>query len=107
MDGGKAMSGDGKRAVEEIDVTYVANLARLELSKEERSRLGGQLHDIVGFVRQIGKLDLTGIEPTSHASSTVNVLRKDRIGKSLDREDVLANAPALAEGQFQVPKIVE
>ena len=94
-------------AIEQIDVAYVANLARVSLTEDEVRKFEGQLQQIVGFVRKIGQLDLTGIEPTSHATPIVNVFRKDAVRPGLDREAVLANAPAGGDGQFMVPKIVE
>ena len=90
-----------------IDVAYVAHLARLHLSSEETQAFQRQLDDILGYVRKIGELDLHDVEPTSHASLVQNVFRADCVKPSLRRDDVLANAPAQADGQFLVPKIVE
>jgi aspartyl-tRNA(Asn)/glutamyl-tRNA(Gln) amidotransferase subunit C len=90
-----------------IDVGYVAHLARLHLSQAERALLQGQLEQIVDFVRKIGELDLSGVEPTSHARVRTNVFRADQVTPGLTAEIVLANAPAQAHGQFAVPKIVE
>ncbi|MFO7871873.1 MAG: Asp-tRNA(Asn)/Glu-tRNA(Gln) amidotransferase subunit GatC [Kiritimatiellia bacterium] len=91
----------------EIDVAYVANLARLHLSDEELARFQEQLNDVVGYVDKIRELDLDGVEPTSHALAVKNVFRKDEVAGGLTREEILANAPAQAEGQFKVPKIIE
>lgn len=91
----------------EIDVAYVANLARLDLSAESRELFQRQLGTIVDYVRQIGELDLTGIEPTSHGQPIYNVFRADVERPGLDRERVLANAPARIGDEFKVPRIVE
>ena len=91
----------------EIDVAYVANLARLDLSAESRALFQRQLGTIVDYVRQIGELDLEGIEPTSHGQPIYNVFREDVERPSLDRERVLANAPARTGDEFKVPRIVE
>ena len=94
-------------ASDQIDVAYVANLARLHLSDEEIRTYQAQLEDIVGYVRQIGELDLEGIEPMSHAHPVLNVFREDEVRPGLPHEGVMANAPAAKSGQFIVPKIVE
>jgi len=93
--------------MDRIDVRYVARLARLNLTEEEARIFQGQLDHILGYVRQINTLDLAGIEPTSHARLLTNVFRKDAVKPGLDRDEVLRNAPAAANDQFAVPKIVE
>ncbi len=90
-----------------IDVRYVANLARIKLSDEEVETFQGQLEQIVEYVEKIGELDVSGIEPTSHAHPVQNVFRKDAVTESLARADVMANAPEQTDEQFKVPKIVE
>jgi len=97
----KAQTGDS------IDVAYVAHLARMHLSEEERARFQGQLQQIVEFVKKIQALDVTGIEPTSHARVRTNVFRADEVQPDLDSETAMRNAPAQTNGQFLVPKIVE
>ena len=92
---------------EKIDVRYVANLARIELSDDEVKTFQNQLEDVVGYIEKIGELDVDGIEPTSHTHPVMNVFRKDELKPSLDREDVLANAPEEVDSQFKVPKILE
>ena len=63
--------------------------------------------DTLLSIKPLQELDLDGIEPTSHASRIENVFREDQVCPSLDREDVLKNAPAEIKHQFRVPKIVE
>ena len=94
-------------AATEIDVKYVAHLARLHLTPEEERKLGAQLGGILGYIEKLKELDVTGVEPTAHAVPMVNVTRADEIRPSLAREDALRNAPAQANGLFIVPKIVE
>ena len=95
------------KEVDKIDVAYVAHLARLHLTDEEVDTFQRQLEDIVGYVRKIRELDVSGIEPTSHAHDIHNVFRHDEPGPGLDRETVLANAPERTGDQFRVPRIVE
>jgi len=91
----------------EIDVAYVANLARLDLDPALAEVFQRQMETIVGYVRKIGELDLTDIEPTSHGQPVYNVFRADVERTGLDRERVLANAPARLNDEFKVPRIVD
>jgi len=91
----------------EIDVKYVAHLARLALTSEEEKSLGAQLDSILGYIEKLRELDVSGVEPTAHAVPMVNVTRADEIRPSLTHEEALRNAPRQANGLFIVPKIVE
>jgi aspartyl-tRNA(Asn)/glutamyl-tRNA(Gln) amidotransferase subunit C len=91
----------------EIDVKYVAHLARLALTPGEEKPLGAQLGSILGYIEKLRELDVSGVEPTAHAVPMVNVARADEIRPSLPHEDALRNAPRQAGGLFIVPKIVE
>jgi aspartyl-tRNA(Asn)/glutamyl-tRNA(Gln) amidotransferase subunit C len=94
-------------AAPEIDIKYVAHLARLHLTPDEEKKLGAQLGGILGYIEKLKELDVTGVEPTAHAVPMVNVTRSDEIRPSLPHDDALRNAPAKANGLFIVPKIVE
>ena len=91
----------------QIDVKYVAHLARLSLSPEEEQKIGAQLGNILGYIEKLREVDVTGVEPTAHAFPLVNVTRPDEVRPSLPHEAALRNAPAQANGLFIVPKIVE
>jgi aspartyl-tRNA(Asn)/glutamyl-tRNA(Gln) amidotransferase subunit C len=91
----------------EIDVKYVAHLARLSLTPEEEQRIGAQLGSILGYIEKLKEADVSGVEPTAHAFPLVNVMRPDQTQPSMPHEDALRNAPAQANGLFMVPKIVE
>jgi aspartyl-tRNA(Asn)/glutamyl-tRNA(Gln) amidotransferase subunit C len=91
----------------EIDVKYVAHLARLALTPEEEQKLGAQLGNILGYIEKLRELDVTNVEPTAHAVPMVNVTRADEVYPSLPRGEALRNAPRQANGLFIVPKIVE
>jgi len=94
-------------AAPEIDIRYVAHLARLHLTPDEEKKLGAQLGGILGYIEKLKELDVTGVEPTAHAVPMVNVTRADEIRPSLPHDAALRNAPAKANGLFIVPKIVE
>lgn len=91
----------------EIDVRYVANLCRLELSEAEVERYQAQLEQVLAYMRQIDSLDVTGIEPTAHAAPVFDVWREDAVRPGLSREDALLNAPQQAQNQFAITKVVE
>lgn len=94
-------------AAVEIDVKYVAHLARLQLTPAEEQKFTAQLSEILGYVEKLKQLDVANIEPTAHAIPLANVMRPDEVRPSLPHSDALANAPASANGLFIVPKIVE
>ena len=85
---------------------YVANLARISLSKKEIALFSEQLNSILKYMDKLNKLDTKKIKPMSHALNVVNVFREDKIRESLDRKDALRNAPSAKEGFFQVPKVI-
>lgn len=91
----------------EVDVKYVANLARLALTPAEEEKFGAQLKNILGYIEKLKELDVSQIEPTAHAVPLVNVFRADEVRPSMSNEEALRNAPAKANGLFMVPKIVE
>ena len=91
----------------DFDIQYVANLARIALSPEEEGKLSTQLGDILGYVKKLEELDVTGVDPMAHAVPLANVLRTDEVQPSIPQEAALANAPKQANGLFVVPKIVE
>ena len=94
-------------AAGEIDIKYVAHLARLHLTADEEKKLGAQLGHILGYIEKLKELDVTGVEPTAHAVPMTNVTRCDEIRPSLPHAEALRNAPKEANGLFIVPKIVE
>ncbi len=89
--------------IEREQVLYVARLARLRLSDAEVERMAGELSGILEHVDRISKLDLEGVEPTSHVVALENVLRPDEPWPSLPRDVALAAAPEPVDGAFRVP----
>lgn len=94
-------------SAQKIDVAYVSDLARLELTDEEKAVFQPQLENIVSYVEKISEVDVEGVEPMMHGRPLVNVFREDEVRPSLDREKALANAPARVGDEFLLPKIVE
>lgn len=91
----------------EMNVRYVAHLARLDLTPEEEQKFGAQLSQVLGYIAKLNELDVSNVEPTAHAVPLVNVTRPDEPRPSISNEEALRNAPAKANGLFVVPKIVE
>ena len=89
------------------DVEYVARLARLELSLEEKELFAGQMDAILGYVEKLKGLNTEGIVPTSHAVPMENAFREDVVRPSIGLEKALANAPERAGTFFAVPKVIE
>lgn len=88
------------------DVAHVAQLARLALTDDELDRFTGQLDAVLDHARDVEALDLDDVEPTSHPYPLVNVMRDDVVNASVDRDEVLAAAPAAEANQFRVPSIL-
>jgi len=89
--------------IDREQVLHVAKLARLRLSEEEVETMAGELSGILEHVDRIGRLDLEGVEPTSHVVDLENVLRPDEPRPSWPRETVLEPAPDPEDGAFRVP----
>lgn len=88
------------------DVAYVARLARLSLSDAELDLFTGQLADVLEHARDVEALDVSDVPPMSHPYPLQNVLRDDLAGPTLDRDEVLRQAPAVEDGRFRVPPIL-
>jgi aspartyl-tRNA(Asn)/glutamyl-tRNA(Gln) amidotransferase subunit C len=88
------------------DVAHVARLARLELTDEELATYTAQLAGILEHAADVAALDTTGVEPTAHPLPLVNVLRADEPRPGVDRDEVLAAAPAVEDRRFRVPPIL-
>ena len=88
-------------------VKYVAALAKLELTEEEKEEAKKDLGNILGYMNTMNELDTDDIEPMSHAFPLHNVFREDVVVNKDDRENLLKNAPVQKDGSFVVPKTVE
>ena len=89
------------------EAEHVAMLARLQLSDDELDRLTVELAGILVHVNELTALDLDGVEPTAHPLPLTNVLRADEVRPSLDRAEVLAEAPSVEDERFRVPRILD
>jgi len=88
------------------DVAHVAALARLALSDDELDRYTDQLAAVLDHAQDVAALDLEGTPPTAHPFAAHTVLREDALVACLDRDEVLAQAPAVEDDRFCVPRII-
>ena len=102
------------------DVAYVADLAHLELTTEERERMLKDLNSILGYIERLNQLDTADVEPMAQVSSRYGVvkdasageafayaMRADELRPSLPHEEAMSNAPQTDGTFFKVPKVIE
>jgi aspartyl-tRNA(Asn)/glutamyl-tRNA(Gln) amidotransferase subunit C len=95
-----------ERRLTRQDAAYVARLARIELTEDELDRYAEQLATVLDHAAQVAALDTDGVTPTAHPLPLRNVTRSDEVQPSLDRDEVLAQAPAVEDRRFRVPRIL-
>ena len=88
------------------DVVHVAHLARLELTDAEIDLFTEQLGAVLEHAEDVAALETEGVPATAHPLPIENVLREDEPRPSLDRDEVLAQAPAAEDRRFRVPRIL-
>lgn len=88
------------------DVTKVARLARLDLPPDQIERMTAQLAGMLDHFADVDALDLSAVEPMTQPYPLANVFRDDVVVEGLDRDEVLAAAPATEDGRFRVPPII-
>lgn len=93
-------------SISPADVQHVAKLSRLALTDDELESLARELGGILGHAQDIEALDLDDVPPTAHPLPLENVFRADEVRLSLDRAEVLAQAPASEADRFRVPRIL-
>lgn len=89
------------------EVEHISNLARLELTPEEKERYREQLSAILEYAVRLQQIDTGDIPPTASVLPPRSVLRPDRVQPGLSPSDVLRNAPMVEQGQFRVPPVLE
>jgi aspartyl-tRNA(Asn)/glutamyl-tRNA(Gln) amidotransferase subunit C len=94
-------------ATSDLDVAYVARLARIKLTEEEEKIFQKQLDDVLKYVEELRQLDVAGVDAAAHALPVFNVFRDDAPRDWFTAEEALSNAPQQQNGLFVVPKVVE
>lgn len=89
------------------EVEYVAKLARLKLTEQEKDLFTQQLDSILDYMGKLNELDTEKVPPTSHVLPLKNVMREDEVKDSHLQEELLSNAPERDDNFFSVPKIIE
>lgn len=90
-----------------IDIDYVANLARIALTEEEKTLFSGQLDQVLTYIEKLNTVDVSEVEPMAHAFALTNVWGEDKAASPLPVETALKNAPAARDNMVVVPKVVE
>jgi aspartyl-tRNA(Asn)/glutamyl-tRNA(Gln) amidotransferase subunit C len=91
----------------DLDVAYVARLARINLTEAEAEVFQKQLEDVLRYVEKLRQADVTHVEPAAHVLPIFNVFREDAPRDWFTAEQALSNAPRKANGLIIVPKVVE
>lgn len=94
-------------SIPQLDVRYVADLARFRLTEEEIAEFQPQLEQVLSYIAQLNEVDVSGIEPMAHAAPVYNVFRPDVPQEGFSQEKAVANAPHSGNGLFLVPRMVE
>lgn len=93
--------------ITEETVQYVAALAKLSVSEEEKKKVAADLDRILDYIEVMKELDTEGVEPMSHVLPVTNVFREDEVTNGNERTLLTKNAPKQKDGCFSVPKTVE
>ena len=91
------------------EVEYVARLANMAITEEEKNTFIGQLNSILEYVEQLNTLDTSQVEPTAqvgYSQSGTDAMRNDSAQVTFSQEDSLQNAPSKGAGHFKVPKVI-
>lgn len=91
----------------DLDVRYVAKLARLNLTRQETELFQKQLGDVLKYANHLQEIDISGIETTAHVVPVFNVFREDEPHNCFSVQEASSNAPRWANSLFIVPKVVE
>ena len=87
-----------------MDIDYVSNLARIELSKEERSKFQSQLGNVLKYFEKLQEINVEGVEPTAHAFPRFNVWDQDKAKPGFDPMQALQNAPKVRNHKLWCPR---
>ena len=88
-------------------VKKIESLARIAITEEEAARIAPELDNIMGWIEQLGEVDVTGVEPMTAVIPNHLRLRDDVVTDGNVRDAVLSNAPQAEHGFFAVPKVIE
>ena len=94
-------------SLESASIVSIAHLARLHLSGDDVQRYASELPAILAFIEQMNSVDTSGVVPMAHPLGMTQPLRADEITEHDRRDEYQANAPAVRDGLYVVPKVIE
>lgn len=87
------------------EVEYIAKLARLDLSEQEKEKFAKQMGDILDYFNQLKEVNTEDVEPMTQPVPSVNVFREDKVDLAVNNAEILENSPEEEDGYFKVPQI--
>ena len=93
--------------IDQETVGKIAHLARLEYADAEKDALGKEMNKILDWMDKLNEVDTSNVEPLTHMSVELNVLREDVTKPHLDHKKAMVNAPKKDSDYFRVPKVIE
>ena len=94
-------------SIDAATVRRIAHLSRIAVQEEELAPLAEELGAILGWIEQLGEVDVEGVEPMTTATPMALKRRVDEARADVGRDEILRNAPGQRDGFFVVPKVVE
>ena len=88
-------------------IRRIARLARIDVGEAESAEVRTRLNRVLGLIDQLQAVDTTGVEPMAHALDLVQPLRVDKVTEANRRDEYQAGAPAVEDGLYLVPKVIE
>lgn len=93
--------------VDKKTVEYVAKLAKIKVTEEEKEFLREQLSKIIDYIDKLKELDVEGVEPMRMLHTPKNIFRDDKVKSSPSGENILKNSPRRQDRYFKIPKVIE
>ena len=93
--------------ISEDEINKIAKLAMIEISSEEKTDFLKQVNNIIEYIDKINTLDTSNVEATEHIFELKNVFREDKVGQSIDSNELKKIVPDYKDGYIVVPKIIE
>lgn len=93
--------------IDKEQIKHVASLAKLEFSDEEFDDFAEKFQETIKMEDMLSSIDTTGVEPTTHLSTTKTIFREDNPERSQTREQLMENVPETKDGLIKVPSILE
>lgn len=93
--------------ISEAEVAHLAELARIALTESEIQRFASELDVIASSAAKVREVTTPDVPATSHPMPLTNVVRPDQVTATLNRDELLAQAPQAEDGMFRVPRILD